>query len=244
MEERPAEKRFRPKMTTCKPLNEITSLTLPNFVKIVPERAFEFYRALTSLKLPNSVQSVEARAFAGCEGLTSLTLSKSLKTIGNYAFSHCEGLTSLTLPDSLKCVGTRAFSDCRKLTWVSLPHSLGDNVGEGAFSNCSQLASVDIRLMSRPALIAWAVGSSHNRDNWQRTSVMRLRNVLKLITVLALDPRGVDSVDSYGIKGVFMGCPCGVQHSMLPCYDVNVDDWNEYEWLEFESSTAVDGGEY
>ena len=243
MEERPAEKRFRPTMTTCTSLNQITSLTLPNSVKISTERAFEFRRALTSLKLPNSVQSVEARAFEGCEGLTSITLSNSLKTIGNYAFSHCEGLTSLTLPDSLKCVGIRAFSDCRKLTWVSLPHSLGMwDVGEGAFCNCSQLVSVDIRLMSRPALIAWAVGSSHNRDNWQRTSVMRLRNVLALITVLALDPRGVDSVDSYGIKGVFMGCPCGAQHSILPCDDPNVDDWTEFEQAEFDRACL--NGEY
>ena len=70
---------------------------------------------------------------------------------------------------------------------------------------------------------------------------MRLRNVLALITALALDPRGVESVDPCGIKGVFMGCPCRAQHSTLPCDDPNVDDWTEHEWAEFERATAVDG---
>ena len=58
---------------------------------------------------------------------------------------------------------------------------------------------------------------------------MRLRNVLTLITALVLDPRGVDSVDPYGMRGVFMGCPCGVQHSTCPCdVDEHDDKWAAY----------------
>ena len=60
------------------------------------------------------------------------------------------------------------------------------------------------------------MGNSRNRANWALTSVMRLRNVLRLITVFALDPRDVDSVDPFGIRGVFMGCPCRVNHSIIP----------------------------
>ena len=57
--------------------------------------------------------------------------------------------------------------------------------------------------------------------------MMRLRNVLSLIKVLALDLRDVDSVNPYGVLGVFMGCPCGVHHSIIPC-DVDEDDDDEY----------------
>ena len=117
------------------------------------------------------------------------------------------------LPNSLNSVGKSAFADCRKLTYVTFPHSLGD-VGDTAFEGCIALTSVDFRPMSSPALIAWAVGSSRNRVNWELTSVMRLRNVLSLITLLALEPRdAVYVLDPDGSRGVFMDCPCGYPYS-------------------------------
>jgi hypothetical protein len=107
------------------------------------------------------------------------------------------------------------------------------DVGECAFAGCYDLVSVDFRSSSRPAFIAWAVGSSQNRNNWQVTTVMRLRNVLNLITVLAWTPRDVDSVDEYGIADVFLYCPCGREHRYFPCddpdYDSMADDVLEYE---------------
>ena len=39
--------------------------------------------------------------------------------------------------------------------------------------------------------------------------MMRLHNVLSLITVLTLKSRDVDSVDPHGVLGVFLYCPCG-----------------------------------
>jgi len=196
----------------------LTSLALPNSVKIVGASAFRYCRALKSLTLPNSVKTVGEYAFSNCTGLTSLTLSKSLETIGKHAFLHCEGLTSVIIPNSLKSLGESAFSNCRKLTCVTFPHSMDwwDVIGECAFSGCNDLTSVDFCSMSRPALITWAVANSLNRANWTLTSVLRLRNVLTLITVFSLDPRDVDSVDPFGIRGVFMGCPCRVNHGIMP----------------------------
>ena len=200
----------------------LTSLTLPNSLSSIGVGAFSHCKRLMSLTLPTSLERVASGAFEGCCGLTSLTLPNSLKTIGNQAFSHCEGLTSLTLPDSVKAVGTCSFENCIKLTHISLPHSLW-NVGKGAFCDCIDLASTTSRSMSRPALIAWAVGSSRNRDNWQLTSVMRLRNVLSLITLLALESCDVvSSLDPDGHRCVFMGCPCGVVPEYENDYD---DDW-------------------
>ena len=133
----------------------------------------------------------------------------------------------------------------RKLTHVSFPPSLGrENVGERAklgeraFAGCYDLVSVDFRSSSRPAFIAWAVGSSQNRNNWQVTTVMRLRNVLSLITVLAWTPRDVDSVDPYGLEEVFLYCPCGRDHRCFPCddpdYDSMADDVDAYERYAYE----------
>ena len=138
------------------------------------------------------------------------------------AFSDCKGLTSLTLPKSLKSVGNDAFTGCEGLTSLTLPHSLGD-VGDKAFAGCIALTSVVFRSMSRPGFIAWAVGNSRNRANWELTTVMRLRNVLSLITVLVFERRDVDSVDPCGLRGVFMDCPCEVPSMGY----IDEDEWRK-----------------
>ena len=57
-------------------------------------------------------------------------------------------------------------------------------------------------------MIVWVVGNSRNRDNWQLTTVKQLRNVLRLITVLAFEPsRNVmEMLDLNKVCTVFKGC--------------------------------------
>merc|ERR1712037_844607 len=72
---------------------------------------------------------------------------------------------------------------------------------------CTALTSVVFRPPpSRAAFIAWAVGSSRNRANCQLTTVKRLRNVMRIMTTLALWSRDVASLDPDGSKCVFRGC--------------------------------------
>ena len=69
------------------------------------------------------------------------------------------------------------------------------------------LSSVIFRPRVPSAFIAWSVGQSRNRTNWQLTTVKRLRNVLRLITEFALEERrDVESVDPDGQNFVFDGC--------------------------------------
>ena len=42
-----------------------------------------------------------------------------------------------------------------------------------------------------------------------------------------LESRDVNSVDPYGVLGVFMDCSCGVHHNIPPC-DVDEDDDDYY----------------
>ena len=73
--------------------------------------------------------------------------------------------------------------------------------------------------------------------------MMRLRNVLSLITVLALKSRDVDSVDPYGVLGVFLYCPCGRNHSDIPgdeyddYYSKLADEHEEDEWANHYSNS-------
>ena len=77
---------------------------------------------------------------------------------------------------------------------MTLPNGLV-NLANDAFVRCNALVSVVFRPpVSRGALIAWSVGSSRNRVNWQLTTLQRLRNVLRLITELAMWSRDVPAL--------------------------------------------------
>ena len=74
---------------------------------------------------------------------------------------------------------------------------------------------------------------------------MRLRNVLSLITVLALESRDmVSSLDPDGSRYVFEGCPCEVvSYRYDGCDPWYEDDWRngdddvEDEWADHYSNS-------
>ena len=120
----------------------LTSITLPNSVKSIGEKAFSGF-CLKTITLPNSVTTIGNYAFEHCLNLTSITLSNSLTSIGDHAFEYCKHLTSITLPNSLKSIGDMAFISCYELTSIIIPNSV-TTIGEGAFWGCSGLTSVTI----------------------------------------------------------------------------------------------------
>ena len=77
--------------------------------------AFDDCTSLTSITIPDSVTTIGERAFRGCSCLTSVTIPNSVMTIGNSAFSHCSSLTSITIPDSVTKIGCMAFYRCKNL---------------------------------------------------------------------------------------------------------------------------------
>ena len=183
----------------------VGAVVVPAGVESIAAEAFKDCRGLTSLTLPSGLTTIGNSAFAECRGLTSLTLPSGV-TIGDYAFCWCSGLTSLTLPRGFTTIGESAFGFCNGLTSLTLPHSLV-KVGKHAYDECRSLTSVVFRPSVSPAFIAWAVGSSRHRTNWQLTTLKQSRNVLRLITVMASYSRDVASVDPDGSKGVFERCP-------------------------------------
>ena len=68
--------------------NEITEYTIPDGVKTIGERAFQYCSGLSSITIPNSVITIGGKAFY-CSGLTSVTIPNSVTTIGGGAFYGC-----------------------------------------------------------------------------------------------------------------------------------------------------------
>lgn len=108
--------------------NNLTSVAIPDSVKIIGEEAFINNR-LTSIAVPDSVKIICDGAFVNNQ-ICSVNLPASLVCIGNGAFT-CNRLTDISLPYSLETIGFAAFSSNR-LTNVTLPPSV-KAVGENAF---------------------------------------------------------------------------------------------------------------
>ena len=120
----------------------LTSVTIPNSVKIICGKAFSGCGSLRTVTIPNSVKWINEEAFCDC-GLISIDIPNSVKTIGYYAFKGCSNLTSVTIPNSVTSIGYGAFEGCTYLTSVTIPNSV-TSIGYDAFKGCSELTSVTI----------------------------------------------------------------------------------------------------
>ena len=98
---------------------EVTYMSRTRKVTSIGYEAF-YNCNLTSVTIPNSVINIGNRAFYYCSGLTSVTIGNSVVTIGERAFSDCSGLTSVTIPNSVTSIGSSAFYNCSSLTSVHI----------------------------------------------------------------------------------------------------------------------------
>jgi len=121
----------------------LTSVTIPNSVTTIGQKAFSGCNRLTSVTIGNSVTSIGICAFELCGRLTSVTIPNSVTTIGNYAFYRCSNLTSVSIGNSVTSIGICAFDECSRLTSVTIPNSV-TSIGDYAFDECSRLTSVTI----------------------------------------------------------------------------------------------------
>lgn len=121
----------------------VRSISIPDSVTEIYDRAFEGCENLRSVRLPSGTKTLPDVLFAGCTALESIRIPEGVKVIDGSAFYGCSNLREVVLPDSLEMIRDRAFYECSSLTSIRIP----DNVrliGEGAFSYCTSLKEVDI----------------------------------------------------------------------------------------------------
>ena len=134
-------------------LKKLTSITLPNTLKIIGHFAFGLCTGLTSVTIPSSVIGIGNAVFAGCPGLTSLSVDSDnpycdsrgncnaiIETATNLLLAGCK---NTVIPNTVTQIGTSAFGGCTGLTSIVIPNSV-ILIGPTAFGECTGLTSIDI----------------------------------------------------------------------------------------------------
>ena len=116
----------------------VSVLSLGNFVRRLPDKAFKTINNVVGFQLPNTlryigtecfynngsisfrhlelVDSIGERAFWQCTGLQTLELNGCY--IGEEAFAGCSGIDSIYISSGVQTIGDRAFSGCTGLKYM------------------------------------------------------------------------------------------------------------------------------
>ena len=130
---------------------QMTSLKLPNTIKLVKEGAFGRSR-LNTVEFPNSIDSICPLTFWRSYYITNVKLPENLKTIPGRMFEDCTSLVNIVIPNSVIKIGPGAFGGCSNLKTINLGNNI-TTIGQGggwsgtiygAFYGCSSLESIVI----------------------------------------------------------------------------------------------------
>lgn len=92
-------------------LGKGSDVNIPFGVVSIGRCVFRDYTDLTSIHLPNSLKIIDWGAFEYCQNLISINIPEGITTIGDKAFYGCKSLVSLTIPSSVKKIGDEAFEN-------------------------------------------------------------------------------------------------------------------------------------
>ena len=97
----------------------IKKITIPDTVEEIGYCAFSS-TSITSLNLPEGLKVIETEAFAVCEKLKKVTLPSTMEEVGENAFSYCDALTSFNTGSGNVRIATTAIQECSKLKTVTI----------------------------------------------------------------------------------------------------------------------------
>lgn len=175
----------------------ITSVSIPDTVKIIGVRAFYYSLAigssqLTTVILSSNLKVVCDEAFRMCIAMTDVDLH-NVEYLGFEAFRMCYSLTDVVIPDSVTVLCDGAFRVCTSMVSLTIGSGVTD-IPDNAFDHCQSLESVDIR------------GHIKSVGEYAFFNVVNLTSVLENISLPDVETIGASAF--YGcinLSNVFLG---------------------------------------
>ena len=133
----------------------LMSINLPDSVTTIGNGAFYGCVGLNTVNIPDSVTTIGSTAFFYCDPLTTITIPASVTSIGDSAF-YCRSLRTIDVDEVNPSYSSvdGVFFDKSKATLIQYPAQKNANhytipnsvttIGESAFANCWNLASINI----------------------------------------------------------------------------------------------------
>jgi len=103
--------------------------------------------SMKTITIPDRVTSIGERAFEWCKELTEITLPDGITEIGSSAFEYCSSLTEIKLPAGITEIKDKMFYDCGNLMEITIPPSVS-KIGNDVFEWCYGLETVNISDLS------------------------------------------------------------------------------------------------
>ncbi len=97
-----------------------------------------------SVTIPDGIRVIFDRAFCDCASIESVKIPESVTTISNKAFKNCQSLPSVRIPDGCK-VKRRAFEGCASLESVVIPNiKIDSNCGYSKIFDRNYVKRIEI----------------------------------------------------------------------------------------------------
>lgn len=147
----------------------LTSVTIPNSVRMINNFAFSGCHSLTGVTIPNSVVTIGYAAFNSCYSIQNVVIPNSVVNVAppqgqnvdnNGVFGNCSALTSCTLSVNMTRIPENMFRNSGLLS-IDIPTNI-TGIGESAFYYCSGLTSITIYATTPPTLGSNAFDYTNN----------------------------------------------------------------------------------
>ena len=100
--------------------------------------AFMYCDGITSIVIPDSVKVIDECTFTDCTQLKTVKLSSGLTKVEQFLFTNCTSLESIEIPDNVTNIGLAAFNGCSNLKTIKVGKGVSD-FDTTAYLSCPSL---------------------------------------------------------------------------------------------------------
>lgn len=141
----------------CRAFMNLSTITIPNNVKEIGQRAFlGYYRTslytfdskLQSVKFGTGLEKIGAYAFVGRKGLASITIPDNCTEIGTGVFGNCDNLQNVTLGKNISIISDEVFNYDNNLNTINIYANIPPAITAKAFETYPDLKAITLNVRS------------------------------------------------------------------------------------------------